>query len=252
MSRASHLAPLGRPATITETWRTQGAHGVIDLIVVTLTGRRRRSDADIDEQLAELKAACRQTRRYREALPVLHHVAALNPGRRHEMTAEIALVHWHLGERDLAVAALESAVAQQRSLPATKRSLAFALVAEIAATVIGRRKLAAECLQLGRSTVAPAPRGTRATTTTTTTRTVKPAVAKASTSTERPRTGTPAAAPSVGRRRAKGPVRQLSVLSPAGASNHTNTHTNTPTDAHTGALARSTRPRLTVVGGTAA
>ena len=238
MSLASHPAPLGRQATIDETRRAHGAHGVVDLVVVTLTNRRLRSDADIDEHLAALKAACRQTRRYREALPVLHRVATLSPGRRHEMAAEIALVHWHLGERDLAVAVLESAVAQQRSLPAWQRSLAFALVAEIAATVFGRRELAAECAQLGRSSVTPAPRSAR---TATTARAVKPAAAKAFTPDGRPATGAPATAPSLGRRRVKGPVRQLSVLTSAGESNLVEV-----------GLATSTRPWFTVVDGTAA
>jgi hypothetical protein len=216
MSLASHLAPPARQATIDETRRAQGAHGVVDLIVGTLANRRPRSDADIDEDLAALKDACRQTGRYREALPVLHRVATLNPRRRHEMTAEVALVHWHLGERDLAVTMLESAVAQQRTLPAGKRSLAFALVAEIAATIVGRRELAVECVQLGRSSVTPTPHSAAAATPA---RRVKPAGAKASTRHDMPASGAPATAPSVGRRRVKGPVRQLSVLIPAGESN---------------------------------
>ena len=238
MSLPSHLAAPARQATIDETRRAQGAHGVVDLIVGTLANRRLRSDADIDEHLAALKAACRQTRRYREALPVLHRVATLNPHRRHEMTAEIALVHWHLGERDLAVTMLESAVAQQRSLPAFKRSLAFALVAEIAATIVGRRELAVECVQLGRSSVTPTPRSIGAASPA---RNVKPAGAKAFTPDEMPASGAPATAPSVGRRRVKGPVRRLSVLISAGESN----------PAEPGP-AKSTRPWLAAAGGTAA
>jgi hypothetical protein len=238
MSLASHLAPPARQVTIDETRHAQGAHGDVDLIVGTLTRRRLRSDADIDEHLDALKDACRQTRRYREALPVLHRIATLNPRRRHEMAAEIALVHRHLGEHDLAIAVLEAAVTQQRSLPAWKRSLAFALVAEIAATVLGRRELAAECAQLGRSSITPAPRSARAATPA---RAVKPAAAKAFTPDQQPASGAPATAPSVGRRRAKGPVRQLSVLTTAGES----------TLADVG-HAKSTRPQLTVVGGTAA
>ena len=237
MSLPSHLAAPARQATIDETRRAQGAHGVVDLIVGTLANRRLRSDADIDEHLAALKTACRQTRRYREALPVLHRVATLNPHRRHEMTAEIALVHWHLGERDLAVTMLESAVAQQRSLPACRRSLAFALVAEIAATIVGRRELAVECVQLGRSSVTPAPRSAGAAPA----RNVKPAGAKASTPDEMPASRVPATAPSVGRRRVKGPVRRLSVLISAGESN----------PAEPGP-AQSTRPWLAAAGGTAA
>ena len=238
MSLATHLAPPALQATIDETRRAHGAHGVVDLIVGMLANRRLRSDADIDEHLAALKAACRQTGRYREALPVLHRVATLNRRRRHEMTAEIALVHWHLGERDLALTMLKSAVAQQRSLPACKRSLAFALVAEIAATIVGRRELAVECVQLGRSCVTPAPRSTGAASPA---RDIKPAGAKTSTPDEMPASGAPATAPTVGRRRAKGPVRRLSVLISAGESN--------PVEP---GPAKPTRPWLTAAGGTAA
>jgi hypothetical protein len=132
------------------------------------------------------------------------------------MTAEIALVHWHLGERDLAVTMLESGGrAAAQASPHSKRSLAFALVAEIAATIVGRRELAVECVQLGRSSVTPAPRSAGAAPA----RNVKPAGAKASTPDEMPAFGAPATAPSVGRRRVKGPVRRLSVLISAGESN---------------------------------
>jgi hypothetical protein len=147
-------------------------------------------------------------------------------------------VHWHLGERSLAIATLESAIAQQRSLPAWKRSLAFSLVAEIAATVVGRSELAAECARLGRSSVRPAPLVTR---TETAARTVKPAAVPAVES----RDLTGAGAPTVGRRRVKGPVRQLSVLGSADQVNLADAGTG-------GTLTESNRPRLAVVGGTAA
>lgn len=238
MLTPSLIAPVGLQATIAETRRVQGAHGVVDLIVLTMTSRRLGSDADIDEHLAVLKAACRQTRRYREALPVLHRVATLNPDRRHEMAAEIALVHWHLGERSLAVATLETAVAQQRSLPPWKRSLAFSLVAEIAATVVGRSDLAAVCAQLGRSTVTPAPRRAPAATKART-------AAKANTPNEPALAGWPTVGASVGRRRAKGPVRQLSVLSSANQPNLAEVDTEIR-------VAKAGHPRLTMVDGAAA
>jgi hypothetical protein len=242
MLSSSVHAPVGLQATIDETRRTQGAHGIVDLIVAALTKGRLRRDADIDEHLAALKGACRQTRRYREALPVLHRVAEVKPDRRHEMAAEIALVHWHLGERGLAVATLESAIAQQRGLPAWKRSLGFSLVAEIAATVVGRSELAAECAQLGRSTVRPGPLRTRAQTAA---HTVKPAADTAVESGDHTVAGAPSAAPTVGRRREKGPVRQLSVLSAADQSSLAEVGTG-------GGLTEANRPRLTLVGGTAA
>jgi hypothetical protein len=246
MLPASLFAPADLHAAVEETRRTQGAHGVVDLLVVTLTDRRLRSDADIDEHLADLKSACRQTRRYREALPVLHRVAALNPDRRHEMAAEIAMVHAHLGEHGVAVAALETAMAQQRRLPAWKRSLAFSLVAEVVAFALRRPELAAECAELGRSSTTPAPRKARTNTRSgVSTRTVKPAATTALTPNELALTGVPAAVATVGRRRAKGPVRQLSVLSGADEMALT-ADTSAPT------LAESTRPRFTVVGGTAA
>jgi len=248
MLPASLFAPLDLSAAVEESRRTQGAHGVVDLLVVTLTDRRLRSDAVIDEHLAALKSACRQTRRYREALPVLHRVAALNPDRRHEMAAEIAMVHAHLGEHSLAVSILETAIAQQRRLPAWKRSLAFCLVAEVVAYALHRPDLAGECAELGWSTATPAPKRTRATSRSgAAARTVKPAT-KAG---EKPREVTPnelaaaavpASVPTVGRRRAKGPVRQLSVLS-AGDG---------PVFTDDIAPAEAARPLLTVVGGTAA
>jgi hypothetical protein len=238
MSLATQFAPAGIQSTIEETRHAEDANCVVDLIVATMTSRRLGSDADIDENLAELKGACRQTRRYREALPVLHRIAALNPNRRHEMAAEIALVHWHLGERNLAVATLANAVAQQRNLLAWKRSLAFFLVAEIAATVMGRSDLAAVCLQLGRSTVTPAPRRARAATAAHT-------APKAVSSNEPTAADSPIAEVRVGRRRAKGPVRTLSVLTSANEHNVVELGTG----ARVGA---STQSRPAVVDGAAA
>jgi hypothetical protein len=155
MLPASLFAPVDLHEAIDDVRRTQGAHGVVDLLVVTLTDRGVRSDADIDEHLDTLKAACRQTRRYREAIPVLNRVAVLNPDRKHEIAAEVALVHSHLGERAKALSLLESACAQQHRLPASRRSLAFCLIAEVVATVLHQPGLAQECAALGRSTAAP-------------------------------------------------------------------------------------------------
>jgi hypothetical protein len=59
------LDPLALGATLTDARRTGGAPAVVDVLVAALTDRRVRSDADIDPYLDELKAACRQTRRYR-------------------------------------------------------------------------------------------------------------------------------------------------------------------------------------------
>ena len=238
MPFASQLAHAGIQPTIEETRHAEDAHCVVDLIVATMTSRRLGSDADIDENLSVLKDACRQTRRYREALPVLHRIAALNPNRRHEMAAEIALVHWHLGERNLAVATLANAVAQQRNLLAWKRSLAFFVVAEIAAMVMGRSDLAAVCVQLGRSSVAPAPRRARVGKS-------APTAPKAVSPHEPTAAASPIAEVRVGRRRAKGPVRTLSVLSSANEYN--------VVEMGTGArVAASTQSRPAVVDGAAA
>lgn len=149
------LAPLELDDALEDARRTGGPHGVVDLLVAALTDRRMRSDTDIDEHLDTLKAACRQTRRYRDAMPVFHRIAALNPGRKHEVAAEIALAHAHAGERAKALSLLQSACSQQRRLPAWRRSLAFGVLAEIVATVLGQPTLAHECAALGRSTAAP-------------------------------------------------------------------------------------------------
>ncbi len=136
MLPGSLFAPLDLYDAIEDARRTDGPRGVVDLLVAALTDSRLRSDSEIDEHLDALKSACRQTRRYRDAIPVFHRIAVLNPDRKHEVAAELALVHSHLGERAKAVSLLESAYAQQRRLPAWRRSLAFCLVAELAATVL--------------------------------------------------------------------------------------------------------------------
>jgi hypothetical protein len=158
MLPGSLFAPLDLHDAIEEIRRTDGPRGVVDLLVAALSDRRVLSDTDIDEHLDTLKSACRQTRRYRDAIPVFHRIAVLNPDRKHEVAAELALVHFHLGERAKAVSLLESAYAQQRRLPAWRRSLTFCLVAEVAATVLRQPTLAQDCAALGRSTVAPARR----------------------------------------------------------------------------------------------
>src|SRR5690606_3672264 len=101
--------------------RSQGARGVVDLLVSALTDPRVRDDRYIDRYLETLKPACRQTRRYRELIPVLHRIADLNPARRFEIAAELAVVHGHLGERDKGVALLESAYHQQLRLAPARR-----------------------------------------------------------------------------------------------------------------------------------
>ena len=147
------LDPLALGATLTDARRTGGAPAVVDVLVAALTDRRVRCDADIDPYLDELKAACRQTRRYREAIPVLQRVATLNSARRHEMAAEIAVVHSHLGEPVKGVALLRTALTQQRRLSTRRRSLAFCVIAEIAAMVLGQSDLARELAALGRTVV---------------------------------------------------------------------------------------------------
>jgi len=153
----SLFAPLDLQHAVEEVRRTQGAPGVVDLLVVTLTDRRVRSAADIDEHLETLKAACRQTRRYREAIPVLQRIAALDPERRHEVAAEVAMVHWHLGEHATAMSLLDAAIAEHRQLPVNRRSLAFSLVAEVVAMLLRQPALAQECAALGQSTAGVAP-----------------------------------------------------------------------------------------------
>ncbi len=202
MLPAPHSASLDLPAAIEETRRRHGAHGVVDLLLVALTDRRLRSDADIDEHLSVLKSACRQTRRYRELGPVLRRIATIHPERRYEMAVEAALVHAHVGEFPQAIAMLASAIAQQRGLAPAKRSLSFAVAAEVAAVVLGRFDLAAECAELSRSSAVAAPRPARGV--------VRPNSLAAG--------AVPAHAPSLRRGRAKGPIRQLSVLGAAPGS----------------------------------
>jgi hypothetical protein len=157
MLPAPLFAPLDLPAAIEAARRTQGAHGVVDLLVSALTDRRVRSDAEIDEHLDTLKAACRATRRWAEMIPVLERIAALNPQRRHEVAAEVALVHVQLGQHGKALSLLESALAQQRRLPAWRRSLAFSVVAEVVAQLLHAPTLAQECAALAESTATPRP-----------------------------------------------------------------------------------------------
>jgi hypothetical protein len=165
MLPASLFAPLDLQDAVEEVRRTQGANGVVDLLVLTLTDRRVRSDADIDEHLETLKAACRVTRRWAEAIPVLERIAALNADRRQEVAAEVALIHLHLGERGKALSLLESAVAQQRRLPAWKRSREFSVTAEVVAMLLRAPALAQECATLAESTATARPaRAQRATT----------------------------------------------------------------------------------------
>jgi hypothetical protein len=127
---------------IEDARRQRGAHGVVDLLVSALSGVGVRRDADIDRYLDELKSACRQTRRYREVIPVLRRIEELNPARRYEVAAELAVVHAHLGEVDRGRALLAAAVAGERRLPAARRSAAFALIGEVAATVLRQPELA--------------------------------------------------------------------------------------------------------------
>jgi hypothetical protein len=155
MLPASLFAPLGLRNAVEDVRRTQGAHGVIDLLVLTLTDRQLPSDAEIDEHLETLKAACRVTRRWAEALPVLQHLAAVNPDRRHEFAAEMAFIHLQLGETKKALSLLESAVAQQLRLPANRRSRDFAVTAEVVALLLRAPALAQECALLAES-AAPA------------------------------------------------------------------------------------------------
>jgi hypothetical protein len=157
MLPASLFAPLDLRDAVEEVRRSQGAHGVVDLLVLTLTDRRVRSDADIDEHLETLKSACRVTRRWAEAIPVLERIAALNPDRRHEIAAEVAMLHLHRGEQGKALSLLESAVAQQRRLPAWKRSLPFSVAAEVVAMLLRAPVLAQECASLAESTATARP-----------------------------------------------------------------------------------------------
>jgi hypothetical protein len=146
--------PLTLQHVIEETERARGARGVVDLLVKALSDRRVRRDAEIDAYLDRLKAACRQTRRYAEILPVLKRIAHLNPGRRAEMAAEIALVHGHLRDRAAGVAVLRAALAEQLRLAPRRRSVGFCLVGEVAAAALGRPALAREIAAMGRG-IAP-------------------------------------------------------------------------------------------------
>ena len=152
------FSPLDLHDAIEEAERVSGAAGVVDLLTSALTDPRVRDDSDIDDYLPALKSACRQTRRYREAIPVLRRIAALNPARRHEVNAELAVVHGHLREPTPGVALLESSLSAQRRLPVRRRSLAFFVVAEVAAVVLGRPALARAIAAAGHNVLPPAPR----------------------------------------------------------------------------------------------
>jgi hypothetical protein len=143
--------PLDLQHVIEDVERLDGAHGVVDLLVAALTDRRIKRDSGIDAHLDVLKLACRQTRRYKEIIPVLRRIAVLNPARRPEVAAELALVHGHLKERAKGVAMLEAAFAEQLRLPARRRSAGFCVVAEIAAAVLGKPALAREIAAMGRA-----------------------------------------------------------------------------------------------------
>jgi hypothetical protein len=143
---------LGLDVAIEEVARTRGSNGVVDLLVSVLTGATVTTDGQIDRHLDRLKAACRQTRRYREAIPVIKRLAVLNPARRHEVAAELAIVHAHLSEHATGAKLLESALAAQRRLASHRRSAPFFVAAEIAARVLGEMALAREVVECARST----------------------------------------------------------------------------------------------------
>jgi hypothetical protein len=144
------LSPLDLYDLIDDTERLHGARGVVDLLVEVLIGPRVRDDADIDEYLPTLKSACRQSRRYRDIIPVLQRIAELNPTRRHEVAAHLAVVHGHLKEPMQGIALLKRAVAAHGRLRKAERSQQFFAVAEIAAAVLGQPALAHEVATAGR------------------------------------------------------------------------------------------------------
>lgn len=150
---AEEEAAMDLADAVEQARRSQGARGVVDLLVAALTDRGVRDDGYIDQYLDTLKSACRQTRRYREMIPVLHRIAELNPARRFEVAAELAVVHAHLGERDKGVALLESAYNQQVRLAPTRRCPEFSAIGEIAATVLGHPGLARAVAALRRFAV---------------------------------------------------------------------------------------------------
>lgn len=149
--------PLGLNPTVHETRRRSGARAVVDLLVAALTRRTVRSDAEIDPYLDQLKSVCRQTRRFRDAVPVFQRMATLNPSRRHEVAAELAVVHAHLGEPAKGITMLEMAYRGQRRLAARRRSVEFCLIGEVAATVLRQPDLARDIADLGRTIVLTRP-----------------------------------------------------------------------------------------------
>lgn len=151
------FSPLDLSDVLDETEQAFGARGVVDLLVAALSDRRVRSDADIDRYLDALKSACRQTRRYRDAVPVVRRIAVLNPSRRYEVVAELAVVHGHLGEPARGISMLESAYAEQQRLPPGRRCLDFCVAAEIAAMVLRHPALARRIAAIGRSVTAARP-----------------------------------------------------------------------------------------------
>jgi hypothetical protein len=139
---------LARPEEIERVARSAGARGVVDLLVGALTDPRVRDDAQLSPHLERLKSACRQTRRYADAVAVFERVAVLNPRRAPEMAVEIALAHAHLGQRPEAVIRLRRAVAAFRALPVGRRDDRFLPVAETAAMVLREPELAREIVAL--------------------------------------------------------------------------------------------------------
>jgi hypothetical protein len=151
------FSPLDLRDAIEETRRTSGPHGVVDLLISALTDIRVRDDSVIDQYLPELKSACRQSRRYGDAVAVLRRIAVLNPSRRHEVAAELAVVHGHLREPAAGIALLETALRAQRRLSVRRRSFSFFVVAEVAAAVLGRPALARDIALAGRNVVPATP-----------------------------------------------------------------------------------------------
>lgn len=128
---------------------------MVDLLVSVLTDPRISDDTQIARYLDVLKAACRQTGRYRDAMPVFDRISELNPARRHEMMAECALAHAHCRERSAGTAILRTAIAEQRHLPSSQRDAAFHVVAELAALALQQPEMARRAASL-RKTTGPA------------------------------------------------------------------------------------------------
>jgi hypothetical protein len=151
-ARPAGVDPVDLGVAIEDAARVRGSRGVVDLLVGVFTGSSVTSDDQIDRHLDRLRAACRQTGRIREIIPVIKRIAVLNPARAHEVAAELAIVHAHLGDRDKGVALLASAFAAQRRLAPQRRSAAFGIAGEIAARVLGELEMSREIVALARST----------------------------------------------------------------------------------------------------